>query len=174
MQLSLRWEGDGFKTLAVSQMWCDAHLVVGRIYKLEPVQPRSVQSHKHQFAFLKEGYDQLPEKYAEQFENAEHLRKWLLIMERYADVEEHQFHDRFDMQKAIALERRVAKLDKTYAIIRPDYDNLTYRVITAKSQSVKEMGPREFQESKQRILERLSLMIGTTPEELTKNAGRAA
>jgi hypothetical protein len=174
MQLALRWEGDGFRTLNASQMWCDANLVVGRIYKLEPVQPRSMASHRHQFAFIKEGYDQLPEQYAEQFTNEEHLRKWLLIMEGYADTEDHVFHDLFDMEKALKLQRRVNELDKQYAVIRVDYENLTYRVIKAKSQSVKEMGPKEFQESKQRILERLSAMIGITPEELTTHAGRAA
>lgn len=170
----MRWQGDVFEPLPSEQAHCNDTFTVGAIYKFEPVYPRSMNSHRHMFAFIREGYDQLPEEWAQQFENAEHLRAWLLIMERYANVEEFQFDTPRDMETSFHLAQKLARLEKSYAIIRKRPAELRYFVITPKSMSQRNMPPAEFREAKNKLLARLSSMIGITPEELRDNAGRAA
>ena len=50
----------------------------------------------------------------------------------------------------------------------------TVTVLTAKSQSAREMGRKDFERSKQDVLEYVSQMIGTTQRQLEMNAGKAA
>ena len=47
-------------------------------------------------------------------------------------------------------------------------------VYTAKSQSLRAMGKADFQASKDAVLGIVSEMVGTTPAELRREAGRAA
>ena len=49
--------------------------VEGRRYWLEEVSERSWISHQHQFAFVNQAWDNLPEALADTFPTPEHLRK---------------------------------------------------------------------------------------------------
>ena len=59
-----------------------------------------------------------------------------------------------------------------YAVVVPK--GATVSVFTAKSQSMKAQGRKDFQESKTRVLDLLSDMIGVDRRTLDANAGRAA
>jgi hypothetical protein len=174
MEISCRWHGDTLEPLPKDMAWANEHLVVGMIYRFEPIFPRSMNSHRHQFAFIKEGFRQLPERYAKYFQNEEHLRKHLLIMEGYANVKEYVFTTSEDMRQALEFAEEASEVSKDYAIFEVDRKNLVFKRIVAQSQSVKDMPAGVFNESKRRILNRLSSMIGITPEELKANSGKAA
>ena len=51
----------------------------GRDYLLADVEHRSDVSHRHEFAWLREAWNSLPEHLADEFPTTEHLRKWALI-----------------------------------------------------------------------------------------------
>jgi hypothetical protein len=67
------------------------------------------------------------------------------------------------------------------AFVRPTDDfaivtatGATVTVWTAKSQSVKAMGGKDFQVSKQAVLDVIADLIGVSPETLSREAGQAA
>jgi hypothetical protein len=102
----------------------------------------------------------LPDHLAEKFPTAEHLRKWALIRAGYSDS-----HTITCASKAEAL--RVA------AFIRPIDEfavvvtqGATVTRYTAKSQSRRAMGAKEFQDSKTKIMEVVARMIGVEPAQL--------
>jgi hypothetical protein len=145
-----------------------AHYGEGEVVPLVPHEERSDATHKHQFAFLREAWQQLPEDLADQWATPEHFRKALLIQCGFYT------EDRTDCgSNAAAL--RVA------AVMRAD-DDYAHVVVRgpfvvrrrAKSQSHRAMGAADFQASKAAVLEAAAALIGVTPESLQRNAGRAA
>lgn len=129
---------------------------------------RSLESHQHEFAWLKEAWLQLPEKLADLYPSPTHLRKAALIEAGFFDEEI------IDCGSKAAAERVAASLGK-----RNDFSLVIIRGVyviirDAKSQSYRAMGKKDFQASKTAILEVVSAMIGISPEELKKNAGQAA
>jgi hypothetical protein len=95
-------------------------------------------------------------------------------MEGYATVKEYVFSTPEDMRQALEFAEQASEVSKDYAIFEVDRKNLVFKRIIARSQSVKDMPAGVFNESKRRILNRLSSMIGITPEELKANSGKAA
>lgn len=152
----LRYEGDGeFRVL--SSYWAaraDREFVVGETYKMAEQHDRSSASHNHYFASIAKGHGNLPGELLEIYPSTEHLRKKALIRKGYRDEREYVC-----ASKAAALElvRTIRVLDD-YAIIEAR-ENVV-RIWTAKSQSVKAMGPKEFQESKQAVLDFIDDLLG--------------
>lgn len=64
---------------------CDATFTIGARYVLAPREERSSASHRHEFAWLREAWMNLPEHLAEQFPTETHLRKRALIEAGYYD-----------------------------------------------------------------------------------------
>ena len=164
--LRYRWTGEAMVPL-VPKLARD-QFEPGKAYLLENREERSVNSHRAYFAAINEGWTNLPEIEAMRFPTADHLRRYLLIKAGY-------FNERQVVVANAAEAVRVAAFIKPmdeYAIVSPK--GATVSVFTAKSQSYKAMGRREFQESKWKVLDLLAEMIGTDRETLEKNAGRAA
>lgn len=164
--LPYRWDGEAL--IPMRPKLCDAELVVGAVYFMAPEERRSDKSHRHEFAWLREAWLQLPEALADRFPSEEHLRKAALIdagffTETMIDCG----------TKAAAL--RVAAFARgknEFALVITRGPVVVVR--EAKSQSRRAMEPKEFQESKTAILETVCGWIGVTPEALERNAGRAA
>ncbi len=142
--------------------------VVHEVYRLAIHEDRSATSHNHFFAALNDAWLNLPEEISERFPSAEHLRKWCLIKAGYRD-------ERTIVASSKAEAKRIA------AFVKPMDDfavvvvkEATVIVATAKSQSVRAMGRKEFQESKQAVLEIAAEMIGRSPEMLAQPGRRAA
>jgi len=162
------WDGDAMVPRPPFRKKCDEEFAVGGIYRLEVREERSWQSHAHYFASLHDAWVNLPEHLAERIPTAEHLRKFALIKAGYRD------------ERAIAADspaeaERLKALVKSYddfAIISSDGNIVT--VLTAKSQSMRAMGKKDFSESKQKVLDIVAGLIGTDTDTLKKNAGRAA
>lgn len=153
--IAFRWTGDAFEPL--SGHWAreaDKVLVVGEVYRLVEHHDRSTNSHRHYFVVIADAWRTLPDQLIEQYPSAEHLRKKALIWKGYRD-------ERTIVSASHAEAERVAAFikpmdDFAVVIVRDS----TVRVWTAKSQSMKAMGNRDFQASKTDVLEFIDDLLG--------------
>lgn len=163
------WDGESFTP--ANQHWAneaDRQFVVGERYSLVRHEDRSTATHNHEFAFLKEAWLQLPETLAEQFPTPEHLRKKVLIECGY-------YTETMVDAGSQAAALRVAafmRADDDFAHIVTRGPFVVKRV--AKSQSRRAMPRKEFQESKTKLMDFVSALIGVAPDVLDTNAGKAA
>lgn len=110
----------------------------------------------------------LPEDLAPLFPTEDHLRKRALIQAGYYT------------ETAIDAGTRAAALRVAAAV--PALDEFAFAKVEgpivlvrrAKSQSMRAMGAKQFYESKAAIMQVIADMLDVTPEDLVKNAGRAA
>lgn len=162
------WEGDCFKPLKRFQRSCDERFVIGMVYTLEEVKGRSQVTHNHYFACLHDGWMNLPEHLAERFPTQEHLRKWCLIKCGYHDQRSIVASSKAEAQRIAAFIKPVDE----FAIVV--VSECTVTIYTAKSQSKKAMGAKDFQESKSKVLDLIASMIGTDAGTLARNAEATA
>lgn len=146
----------------------DREFCIGQDYRMEVREERSLQSHSHYFASLSEAWSNLPEHEAERFPTSEHLRKWCLIKTGFAD------------ERSIVCASK-AEAQRLGAFIRPmdDYAVVTVSeavvtVYTAKSQSLKAMGKKDFQRSKEAVLEIAWALVGLSASDAEQHVGKAA
>jgi len=167
--INMRWNGESFVPVSAHEkLEADKHLIIGWIYRLVEEHGRSAATHNHEFAFVDEAWRNLPENLADQFPTAEHLRKHALIK------------CGFSTHRQIVASSK-AQAIRLAAFMRPTDDYAIYSVTgcvvdewKAISQSRRAMDARQFQESKQAVLEYVASLIGVEPETLAKEAGRAA
>jgi len=159
-----QWDGEAMRPMR--SRLADREYVVGEKYRLGVIEDRSANSHSHYFAALHEAWTNLPDDQAERFPTVEHLRKYALIQSGFRD------------ERSIACASKAEAL-RVAAFIKPmdEYAVVIVReavvlVYTAKSQSMKAMGKAAFQESKSKVLEIVSIMIGVTPNDLSANTVR--
>ena len=142
--------------------------VEGETYRLEPREDRSQASHNFYFASIEEAHQHLPEHMAERFPTADHLRKWALIKSGYSDARSVVCASKAEALRVAAF---IRPLDDFSVVVASE---CVVTVYTAKSQSTRAMGRKEFNESKQKVLETTSAMIGVGADDLKKNVGKAA
>lgn len=131
---------------------------------------RSEASHKHQFAWIKDAWMNLPESVASQpwAETPETLRKHALIATGY-----HRLYT-VDCGSGAAAMRVRAELIRAetkaegYAI--GQVQGPVVRVWTPESQSYRAMGRTRFHESKDAILGWIAAKVGVAPEDLMRSA----
>ncbi len=140
----------------------------GEVYPLEVREDRSANSHRHYFAAVNEGWQNLPEIETERFPSPDHLRRWLLIKAGYYDERTIVVGSKAEAQRVAAF---VKPMDAYAVVVAKE---ATVVVFTAKSQSMKAMGKADFQRSKDAVLELLAEMIGVERKALDRNAGGAA
>jgi hypothetical protein len=155
-----RWEGDVFMPLRRFAKACDAEFTIGELYRLEAVAERSAKSHSHYFACVADAWANLPDDQAAQFPTSEHLRKWALIKAGYRDERSIVCASKAEAQRVAAF---IKPMDE-YAVVV--VREAVVLVLTAKSQSTKAMGGKDFQDSKTKVLEILSDLVGVTPKAL--------
>lgn len=156
--LALRWTGDSFTPITErTQKALDAEYVVGEIYRFERHEPRSMESHRHYFALIHEAWLNLPERLVDDFPSSEHLRKTALIKAGYCTKRQIVCATK---QEAMRTGGFIQELDD-YAVVTIEDKVVT--VYRAKSQSIPAMGKRDFQESKQAVLDVVAKLIGTDP-----------
>lgn len=163
-----QWDGEAMRPIPRFAKTADQQFVIGELYLMEEVQERSDASHRHEFAWLKEAWLNLPEALADQFPSPEHLRKRALI--------EGGFYAETIIDAGTnAAALRVA----VYARAEDEFAHVVVRgplvvVRKAKSQSRRAMRKEEFQASKTAVLEVVSAMLGVEPGTLERVTGRAA
>lgn len=166
--LIYHWDGECMKPLGHFAKAADKFFVIGQNYRLEIVQPRSVESHRHYFAVLNEAWANLPEVHAGRWATVDHLRKWALVQAGYRHETTYVAHSKAEAVRFAAFMR---SLDD-YAVVTVEGNCVHH--CRAKSQSMAEMSRKEFGESKQAVLEVVAKLIGVSSDDLARNAGRAA
>lgn len=164
--MAFTWDGDAM--IPRTPKLADERFVVGEVYRMEVREERSVVSHSHYFAAVHETWLNLPEDQAERFQTADHLRKWALVKTGWADQRQIVCASKAEAQRVASF---IRPMDE-YAIVTATEAVVT--VYTAKSQSYRAMGRRDFQKSKSDVLDLLASMIAVTPEQLQAEAGQAA
>jgi len=115
-----------------------------------------------------DAWQNLPERVASEFPTPEHLRKHALIAAGFCDKQSVVFDSQEDAQRAAAFMRPV----DPYAVVSVSGTVVTR--YTAQSQSIRAMGKKIFQESKDAVLEIIAGMVGVERAALVREAGRAA
>lgn len=163
--IAFTWTGEHMAPL--NPHWgrrADAQFVVGGTYTLVPHEERSGNSHRHYFASVTELWHSLPEHLSIEFPTPEHLRKRALIRCGYRD------------QRSIVCASHAEAL-RVAAFIRPADSYAEVSVsgavvvhLTAHSQNLKSMDRKTFGESKGKVLDWISYLVGVEPS----HVGRAA
>lgn len=151
-------------------MACD-RLGEGQVVNLDLDPDRTGKSHRHQFAFVRTAWMNLPESMvgAPFAATSETLRKHALIMTGYCNTEMMACGTGNRAERMAAMMSRIATNLNGYAITHVS-GPIAY-CHTAHSQSMKAMGGAVFNQSKQDILEYLADMIEVTPKALA-NMGK--
>lgn len=162
------WTGEVMKPVAGFGKACDRQFVVHERYRMEVVQQRSSESHRHFFAVVNEAFENIPEQHAGRWPTPDHLRRWALIQ---AGFRNETTYIAGSKAEALRIGTFLRSIDEfAYVEVKAKTATL-YR---AKSQSYSEMSRKEFGESKQAVLDVLAKLIGVETDELAKHSGRAA
>lgn len=164
----MQWNGEAFvPATSYWQRQCDEHFVVGARYRLVQEQERSTATHNHEFAWLQEAWNSLPDELYAQYPNSEVLRKHGLIAKGYCTMVQHVCPT-------------VAEAERLAAILRP---RDIYAVVvqrrnvvteyTAVSQSRRAMVAKQFQQSKQALMEFVGDLLGVDPETIGQQSKAA-
>ena len=156
------WDGDNFQPLRRFRKTCDALFIIGCRYRVQIEEERSAKSHAHFFATLHDLWLSLPDDQAERFQSVEALRKYALIKGGFADSRQFVAASKAEAQRLAAFIRPCDE----YALIQ--VREATVTVWTAQSQSRKAMGAKDFQRSKEAVLEYASSLIGVSPSQLER------
>lgn len=166
MEYRARWDNGSLRLMANDL----PDLEPGEVVIVTIERGRSMTSHKHQFAYIKEAWLNLPEalKDAPWAETPETLRKHALIATGFsqsytldcgANATAHRV-------KAALVAAEAGK--HGYAIGQVRGPVVT--IWTPESQSMRAMGGKRFQEAKTAILDWLSAQIGVSPQQLERAA----
>lgn len=142
----------------------DKALVIGEVLTWEQINSRSMESHKHFFSCIADAWANLPEQWATALPSPEHLRKHCLVTAGYCNTIQIVCATNSEAVKACA---QFKSMD-TYAVC--SINDRVVTVSTATSQSMKAMGGKVFQQSKEKVLHVISEMIGADATELGKAA----
>lgn len=162
------WTGDTMEPLPGFKKRCDETFVVHERYRMEVSEERSMRSHTHFFASVHDAWLNLPEHLSERFANPDALRKYCLIKAGHRDERSITCASKAEAQRLAAF---IKPMDD-YAVVLAH--EATLIVYTAKSQSLRAMGKKTFQASKEAVMTEIAKLIDITPAELKDNAGRAA
>lgn len=167
-RINVQWDGQGLIPTRYSRPQAERQFQFGRTYRVEVVEFRSPESHKHFFACLNTAFDNLPEAHANRWRTPDELRKWCLCQTAFRDTQE--FHAASHAE-AIRLATHFAQMREfSVCEIR---DNMVLRH-TPHSQDYAHMAAREFQQSKDAVLDVLANILGVPAEDLKREGGRAA
>ena len=167
-----RWTGDAWEPLPQFMLMCAQEFAPSEEAWLDAHFDRSLQSHSHYFAALNTAWANLPEELAQRFPNPTSFRKWLLIETGWCIEMEPYVLTKIEAALRLAHElTRQYPDDRIY--VNPD-DPRQVIWKQAKSQSMRAMGKKDFQQSKQDVLDKAAELIRVSREELDSNAGKAA
>lgn len=158
--VTFTWNGEAMVPLPRFARMCGRQFQAGENYQLVVHEERSSASHRHFFAVVNEAWLNLPDDLALEFPSSEHLRKWSLVQAGFAHERSIACASKQEARKIAAF---IRPMDE-YAVIA--VRDSTIKVFTALSQSVRAMGKKDFQASKDAVLEVLANLIGVTPKEL--------
>lgn len=148
-----RWDGATFHPAGNIAIEKSRKLADGEFLGIELSRDRSMNSHRHQFAEIKNLWMNIPEDLQNMPYAAtpETFRKYALLVCGYYDVETIACANPGAAERAAALLSRLATRSHGYAVT--DVKENVARCYTPKSQSAKAMGSADFQKSKTAVLD---------------------
>jgi hypothetical protein len=160
------YTGDGFSiSQGYWQKQADKYYVIGERYRVLHENERSAKSHRFYFASIRDAHSNMPDALLELHPSPEALRKHALIRTGWCDQITFVCASAAEARRAVAF----------WAPMHPESIVVSQRNVlvmyTAKSQSVKAMGAKDFQQSKSDVLTWIAQQIGTTKAALEANAG---
>jgi hypothetical protein len=138
---------------------------LGKRYWLDEVSERSWISHEHQFAFIAQAWDNLPERLMDIYPTPEHLRKAALIATGWYRETIIEAGGKEAAQRVAAY----VKNDDEFAHVVVRGPAVFVR--KARSQRIRgldRMDRKEFQHSKDAILGWIATLVGVSAEDLQK------
>ena len=162
--IACTWTGKGFLPTPRFQTAAAENFAERAVYWLNVEAQRTDKTHKHEFAWIKEAWRQLPDELAESYPTAEHLRKRALIQGGYFDE---QAIDAGSNAAALRVAQGIRAFPgETFSMV---FVRGPFCIVRrAQSQSHRAMGAQAFNESKRKILEIISEMIGVEPATLER------
>lgn len=142
----MTWQGNAFYPSRGLLLAMQERYETGKAYVVEIKETRSASSHRHFFAQLKDLWQSMPETIGLQFPTVEHLRASALIATGWYD--ETQFH-MANNDEAMKL-ASYQKAEDTMKAVAVNGNIVVVR--SPKSQSMKAMGRKDFQKSKEDVL----------------------
>jgi hypothetical protein len=164
----VHWDGKALVPDARTADYCIRNLGEGEVILLERNEERSEASHKHFFAWLHEAWLNLPERLATEYPTSDALRIKALIRTGYSRQRDVVCKTASEATSVAA----VCQMIRAYDII--EVSGNVVRIFSAKSMSRRAMNKKEFQDSKDAVMGYVSGLIGISPEEISRNAGKAA
>jgi len=156
------WTGEVFKPANPGQhRAASARFGEGEVVPLDVAHGRSRASHDHYFALIGDAHGTLPENLAERFPTPDSLRHYALCKAGYCDVETMVASSKAEALRLAGFVRAGAK-DGVQVVV----SGASITRLTPRSQSVKAMGGKVFQESKAAVLEIVAELLETTPDRL--------
>jgi len=135
----------------------------GRRYWLVEASERSWISHEHQFAWLAEAWNNLPEALMDTFPTPEHLRKAALIATGW---HREQIIDAGNRAAAHRVAAYARGADEFVHVVTRGPTVIVRRARSQRTRGPDRMDNAEFQKSKDDILGWISTLIGVAPERL--------
>ena len=163
-----KWDGATFTPLPYFKKQAEQQLQFGRTYRLEAVEIRSGESHRHYFACINTAFDNLPEAHANRWRTPDELRKWCLCQTPFRETKQFQCASNAE---ALRLVRVLAQLPEFSVCEIHDKTVLRH---APHSQSYRKMSHKTFQESKDAVLDVLAHILGVPAEDLKREGGQAA
>lgn len=161
----IRFMWDGDHLVPAGGYWrrmANEHFTVGEIVRMVEEKEHSDKSRSHEFAWLQEAWNSLPDELYAQYPNSEVLRKHGLIAKGYCTMVQHVCPTAAEAQRLAA----ILKPYDAYAVVVARQNVVT--VYTAVSQSKRAMGAKQFQQSKQALMEFVGDLLGVDPETIGK------
>ncbi len=162
--IQFQWDGDAL--VPASGYWrreADKQFVVGQRYRMVEENEISSASHRHEFAWLREAWNSLPDHMLDQYPSSEHLRKYGLIAKGHCTMTQHPC---VSVAEAERLEATIRRYVDKYAIVRRRGPVVT--VFEAVSQSKRAMGAPQFQQSKSDLMDFVADLLGVSVDTLAK------
>lgn len=164
-----RWTGEAFVPGRAQASLLQEALAVGEVVTLDAERGRSMASHAHQFAWLRDAWASLPERYAGYpwAASPDALRKFALIRTGWGEAAQ------VDCGSPAAA-RRVHPVMLTQAMRANGYAEAVLRgpvltLLTPRSQSLRAMGASDFAKSKEDVLGFVADLIGVAPDDLRRD-----
>ncbi len=166
----IKFQWDGESLIPASGYWrrvANEHFAVGEILRMTEENEQSDKSRAHEFAWLKEAWNSLPDELLDQYPNQEVLRKHGLIAKGHCTMVQHSCPTEAEAKRLAA----ILKPYDVYAIVRQRGPVVT--VYTAVSQSRRAMGAAAFQQSKSDLMDFVAELLGVDPETLGQQSAAA-
>ncbi|WP_373237740.1 hypothetical protein [Cohaesibacter celericrescens] len=153
MTHAMRWTGEAFEPTKRAMASCKERFHVGEIYAVDAIDERSAAEHNRFFAQVDTLWETLPETMQHDFPTSVHLRKRALVETGFCTEHVHPCKSKAEAQRV----RILIKSREQYTIVIVQDD--VVRTFEPMSQSVPEMGRRQFKKSAEAVEDWITSLI---------------